>query len=231
MIRLGGSARPSALSAARTRSRISPTALSGSPTTVNATMPPEEIWTWTSMSITSMPWKATVLTRATIGCACSSSRRGTSLRERTDREQQESDARPMEDSTAARCWPAKARLSEHPIGRLMRGRTRPFSAAVFCRASAFGGRLPAAAILPTRFTRRAGRSADAVRYHCTMKALKPRGRSARGDSGGPRRGPARRSAPCPTRPARPAPPQRRRDSDAGSPPRRSLPRPAPRARR
>ena len=54
VIRLAGSANPSAPSAARTRSRDSATALSGSPTTVNEDSP-EAICTWVSTSITSMP--------------------------------------------------------------------------------------------------------------------------------------------------------------------------------
>ena len=60
-----GKARPMAERAARTRSRDSATALSGSPTRVKAGSP-APICTWTSMSSTSTPWKATVLTRATM---------------------------------------------------------------------------------------------------------------------------------------------------------------------
>ncbi len=65
VIRLGGRARPRAPRAARTLSRDSATALSGSPTTVNAGNP-EAIVTWVSTSMTSTPWNATVRTRATI---------------------------------------------------------------------------------------------------------------------------------------------------------------------
>ncbi len=65
VMRLGGSDRPSDPMAARTRSRLSVTALSGRPTTVKAGSP-EAIWTWTSTVMTSMPRKATVLTRATM---------------------------------------------------------------------------------------------------------------------------------------------------------------------
>ena len=43
MIRLGGSARPIAASAARTRSRLSATALSGKPTMVNCGRPGGEL--------------------------------------------------------------------------------------------------------------------------------------------------------------------------------------------
>ena len=64
-MRRGGSPRPSAASAARTRSRNSATALSGSPTTVKAGSP-EAIVTWASTSITSTPWNATVRTLATM---------------------------------------------------------------------------------------------------------------------------------------------------------------------
>jgi hypothetical protein len=64
-MREGGSERPSAPIAARTRSRLSVTALSGRPTMVKAGRP-EAIWTWTSTVMTSMPRKATVLTRATM---------------------------------------------------------------------------------------------------------------------------------------------------------------------
>jgi hypothetical protein len=53
-MRLGGSPRPSEASAARTRSRDSATALSGSPTTVKAGNP-EAIVTWVSTSMTSTP--------------------------------------------------------------------------------------------------------------------------------------------------------------------------------
>src|SRR5882672_6795072 len=64
-MRLGGRARPSAWSAARTRSRDSPTALSGRPTIVKAGRP-EAIVTWASTGSTSMPENATVCTRATV---------------------------------------------------------------------------------------------------------------------------------------------------------------------
>jgi hypothetical protein len=65
VIRFGGSPRPSEASAARTRSRDSATALSGSPTMVKAGSP-EAIVTWVSTSMTSTPWNATVRTFATI---------------------------------------------------------------------------------------------------------------------------------------------------------------------
>ena len=61
VMRRGGSARPMAASAARTRSRDSATALSGRPTTVNAGRP-LIICTCTSTATASTPWKATVLT-------------------------------------------------------------------------------------------------------------------------------------------------------------------------
>jgi hypothetical protein len=54
VIRFGGSAKPSAASAARTRSRDSATALSGKPTTLKAGRP-ETIVTWVSTSMTSTP--------------------------------------------------------------------------------------------------------------------------------------------------------------------------------
>ncbi len=53
------------LSAARIRSRASPTALSGSPTSSNAGVPPE-ICTCTSTGTASMPEKAKVRTRAMV---------------------------------------------------------------------------------------------------------------------------------------------------------------------
>jgi hypothetical protein len=65
VMRFGGKARPMEVKAARTRSRLSVTALSGSPTTVKAGSP-GAICTCTSTSKTRMPWKATVLTRATM---------------------------------------------------------------------------------------------------------------------------------------------------------------------
>src|SRR5579883_1778087 len=72
VMRLAGKARPEALSAARTRSRDSPTALSARPTTMKA-MAPGAICTWTSTGRASMPSKATVDTRATmppLACSC-----------------------------------------------------------------------------------------------------------------------------------------------------------------
>src|SRR5690606_13296445 len=60
----GGNDSPTAVRAARMRSRLSATALSGRPTMVKPTKP-EEICTWTSTGTASMPWKATVLIRAT----------------------------------------------------------------------------------------------------------------------------------------------------------------------
>ena len=54
VILLGGSARPRAFSAARTRSRDSATALSGRPTMVNAGRP-DDICTWTSIPKTAIP--------------------------------------------------------------------------------------------------------------------------------------------------------------------------------
>ena len=56
VILLGGNPRPSEASAARTRSRDSATALSGSPTTVNAGNP-EAIVTWVSTSMDLDPVK------------------------------------------------------------------------------------------------------------------------------------------------------------------------------
>ena len=64
-MRLAGRARPEAISAERTRSRDSATALSPRPTMVKATVP-EAICTWTSTGRASTPSKATVDTRATI---------------------------------------------------------------------------------------------------------------------------------------------------------------------
>src|SRR5918996_420483 len=64
VMRFGGRARPMAPSAPRTRSRDSPTALSGRPTTAKEGRP-ELIWTWTSTSRTSMPENATVRRWAT----------------------------------------------------------------------------------------------------------------------------------------------------------------------
>ena len=64
-MRLAGSASPEAISAARTRSRDSATALSGSPTTVKATVP-GAICTCTSTARASIPSKATVATRVTM---------------------------------------------------------------------------------------------------------------------------------------------------------------------
>src|SRR5260370_38136585 len=64
-MRREGSARPDAVSAARTRSRASDTALSGSPTTVNAGKPGATC-TCTVTLRASMPSNATVATRWTI---------------------------------------------------------------------------------------------------------------------------------------------------------------------
>ena len=64
-MRLAGRARPEAISAERTRSRNSATALSPRPTTVKATAPPA-ICTWTSTGRASTPSKATVDTRDTM---------------------------------------------------------------------------------------------------------------------------------------------------------------------
>src|SRR5262245_23041552 len=64
-MRRAGSASPAATSAARTRSRASDTALSGSPTTLNAGNPGATC-TWTSTARASMPSNATVATRWTI---------------------------------------------------------------------------------------------------------------------------------------------------------------------
>ncbi len=57
--RFGGIATPMAVSAARTRSRNSPTALSGRPTSWKPGAPGES-WHWTSTSRASMPSKATL---------------------------------------------------------------------------------------------------------------------------------------------------------------------------
>ena len=65
VMRLAGRARPEAISADRTRSRDSATALSPRPTMVKATVP-EAICTWTSTGRASTPSKATVDTRATM---------------------------------------------------------------------------------------------------------------------------------------------------------------------
>lgn len=64
-MRLAGSARPEAMSAARTRSRLSATALSGRPTSVNTTAPGDTC-TCTSTARASMPSKATVAMRTTM---------------------------------------------------------------------------------------------------------------------------------------------------------------------
>ena len=61
-----GNARPMAFNAARTRSRDSPTALSGRPTMVKVGRP-LEMATYASIGRTSIPAKATVLTCATMG--------------------------------------------------------------------------------------------------------------------------------------------------------------------
>ncbi|GEO80071.1 hypothetical protein ROR02_02020 [Pararhodospirillum oryzae] len=55
-----------AAKALRTRSRLSATALSGSPTTVKAGNP-LVIDTWTSTGTVSIPWKAVVAMRAIMG--------------------------------------------------------------------------------------------------------------------------------------------------------------------
>jgi len=60
VMRLKGSASPMAVRAARTRSRLSATALSAKPTTLNTPLPPSPICTCTSTSRASIPWKATV---------------------------------------------------------------------------------------------------------------------------------------------------------------------------
>ena len=64
-MRFAGSARPEAISAERTRSRLSATALSGRPTIMKTTLP-DEIWTCTSTARASIPSKATVDTRVTM---------------------------------------------------------------------------------------------------------------------------------------------------------------------
>ena len=58
-MRFGGRESPRVASAPRTRSRLSPTALSGRPTTANAGKP-ALIFTCTSTGWDSTPWKATV---------------------------------------------------------------------------------------------------------------------------------------------------------------------------
>ena len=64
-MRLAGIASPEAIKAPRTRSRDSPTALSGRPTTLKWTAP-GMICTWTSTARASIPSKATVATRVTM---------------------------------------------------------------------------------------------------------------------------------------------------------------------
>ena len=64
-MRFAGSASPEAMSAERTRSRDSATALSASPTIMKTTLP-AEICTCTSTARASMPSKATVDTRVTM---------------------------------------------------------------------------------------------------------------------------------------------------------------------
>ena len=64
-MRLAGIASPDAISAERTRSFDSATALSPSPTMLKTTLP-GAIWTWTSTGRASIPSKATVATRTTI---------------------------------------------------------------------------------------------------------------------------------------------------------------------
>jgi hypothetical protein len=68
MIRRGGSVSPMALSAARTRSRLSATALAGRPTMVKLGRPLLSC-TSTSTSATSSPMNATVRTRAMVRVA------------------------------------------------------------------------------------------------------------------------------------------------------------------
>src|ERR1700686_2913554 len=65
VIRLAGSARPEATSAARTRSLASLTALSGNPTMAKCSRP-GATWTCTSTARASMPSNATVVTRWTM---------------------------------------------------------------------------------------------------------------------------------------------------------------------
>src|ERR1043165_1968254 len=65
VMRRAGSASPEAISAARTRSRASETALSGRPTTLNAGMPGATC-TCTSTARASIPSNATVDTRCTM---------------------------------------------------------------------------------------------------------------------------------------------------------------------
>ena len=65
-MRLAGSARPDAISAERTRSRDSATALSPQPDDDEGDLAGRQICTWTSTGRASMPSKATVETRATI---------------------------------------------------------------------------------------------------------------------------------------------------------------------
>jgi hypothetical protein len=64
-MRFAGSASPEAISAERTRSRLSATALSGRPTIRKITFP-GAIWTCTSTARASIPSKATVATRVTM---------------------------------------------------------------------------------------------------------------------------------------------------------------------
>jgi hypothetical protein len=65
VMRRAGKASPEAISAERTRSRASVTALSGRPTMAKAGIP-GATWTCTSTGRTSMPSNATVATRWTI---------------------------------------------------------------------------------------------------------------------------------------------------------------------
>ena len=69
VMRRAGSASPEAISAARTRSRASDTALSGRPTTLNAGRPGATC-TCTSTARASMPSNATVETRCTMEYPC-----------------------------------------------------------------------------------------------------------------------------------------------------------------
>ncbi len=89
VMRRAGSASPDASSAARTRSRASDTALSGSPTTLNAGSPGATC-TCTSTARASMPSNATVDTRWTIATpACPERSKGCIAGARTFAEQTE----------------------------------------------------------------------------------------------------------------------------------------------
>jgi hypothetical protein len=67
MIRFDGSDRPRPVKAARTRSRLSETALSPMPTRKNFASPLVN-WTCTSTRTASTPWNATVTTPAAMSC-------------------------------------------------------------------------------------------------------------------------------------------------------------------